>query len=116
MLEMNTSDDDFEGYSTYISATQVKELTEPLTRLDAVMARSAGIKKAPNFSFPKLFSESDENRQKVAKTQYEAVQTALSAGIISLPEAEAILDGNPFSDSELHALVLLWVTLTISTQ
>ena len=101
VLDMNTSDDDFEAYSAYISATQVKELTEPLRRLDAVMASSAGIEKVPDFSFPELFSESDANRQKVAKTQYEAVQTALSSGIISLPEAEAILDNNPFR-SELH--------------
>ena len=89
-----TGDSDMANYAMHVSAMQTDLLTDPLRRLDEVLARDAGIAEAPEYDWEPLTDMSDEEQASAAKTKVEALKLAIDGGIMDEDEARASLDGD----------------------
>ena len=95
-LGMNaTGDSDLRNYALRVAAMQERLLTDPLSRLDKVLARDAGLTDPPKYTWRSLMDMSEQDQAMVAKTRAEAVNIALQAGLIDEDEGRAAIDGDP---------------------
>lgn len=90
-----TGESDMVNYSAMVAAEQHRLLDDPMKRLDAVLARDAGLAEAPEYEWMELTSLSDLEQAQVSKTRIEALAAAVTAGVIDEDEARLALDGDP---------------------
>ena len=90
-----TGESDMRNYALRVAALQQALLTTPLSRLDAVLARDAGLAAPLAYTFASLLDLSEQEQAETAKTRAEAVNTAIQAGLIDENEGRAALDGDP---------------------
>ena len=90
-----TGDSDMANYSMHVGAMQMDLLTDPLRRLDTVLARDAGMQEAPEYSWIPLTDMSDGDQAMAAKAKVEALKLAIEGGIMDEDEARESLDGDP---------------------
>ena len=90
-----TGDSDTENYVKMAESERERLLADPLPVLDEVLARDAGIREVPDYSWPSLVDLSDLDVATAAKVRAEAVEKALTMGAIDEDEAREMLDGTP---------------------
>ena len=84
-----TGESDLRNYAASVMAQQVRLLTEPLKRLDAIVARSIGLTEPPPYEFKSLIDMSDLDHAQVAEAVARITQIYLSNGVID--ERDALL-------------------------
>ena len=89
-----TGTSDMANYAAHVAAMQKRLLTDPLERLDEVLARDAGIGEPPKYEWPDLQDASPTDQAETAKTKAEAVGLAIDKGVIDEDEGRAALDGD----------------------
>ena len=77
-----TGESDMRNYAMHVKALQERLLTEPLSRLDLIIARSAGLREPPEYDFKPLTDMSDLERSQVALNVANATQIFHSIGAI----------------------------------
>ena len=90
-----TGESDMANYSMHVGAMQTGMLTDPLRRLDMVLARDSGLPEPPEYSFVPLTDMSDGDQAIAAKAKVEALKLAIEGGIMDEDEARMALDGDP---------------------
>ncbi len=98
-----TGESDMRNYALHVAAMQESKLRGPLTVLDAVLARDAGLSEPMVYEFASLLDLSDAEKAQTAKTLAEAVNTAIQAGLVDENEGRAALSGDAVF-GELEAL------------
>ena len=94
-----SGDSDMANYAGHVAAMQTRLLTEPLSRLDMVLSRHAGMSEPPEYSWPSLIDQSDAEQATTLKARAEALRTLVDAGIIDEDEArDAIAADELFPD------------------
>ena len=94
-LGMNaTGESDMRNYALRVAAMQERMLTEPLARLDAVLARDVGLSEPPLYRWLSLMDLSEADQAAVSKTRAEAVGLALSNNLLDEDEGRAALSGD----------------------
>jgi len=91
-----TGESDMVNYAESVMAMQERMLSAPLRRLDTLLARSAGLASAPEYTWLPLTDLSEAERVQNLKTRVEALNVAINAGIIDEDEARQSLDGDEF--------------------
>ena len=104
-----TGESDMRNYVMMVEAKRVVRLAQPLPRLDAVLARDAGLAEPPEYSWLSLIELSDQERAQAALILAQALREALDANTITEDEMRAQLDGHPVFGSlpeiDLEALM-----------
>ena len=90
-----TGESDMTNYAMHVSAMQTDKLTDPLRRLDMVLARDGGLSEPPEYSWIPLTNMSDGDVAEAALKRAEALKVAADAGWIDEDEGRAALDGTP---------------------
>ena len=90
-----TGESDMANYAMHVSAMQTDKLTDPLHRLDTVLARDAGIGEPLEYSWTPLTDMSDTDVAAAAHKRAEALKVAQDGGWIDEDEARSALDGTP---------------------
>ena len=90
-----TGESDMRNYAVRVAAMQESMLRAPLSVLDAVLARDAGLTEPSEYEFMSLLDLSDDEKAATAKTRAEAVNLAVQAGLIDENEGRAALSGDP---------------------
>lgn len=101
-----TGESDMQNYATMVNAMQVRDLTQPLYRLDRVLAADLGhLKdgKPPEYEWIPLTDMSEVDRATVAKTYAEAASVAYDRGALDEDEFRERLSAVEFF-GELPAL------------
>jgi len=91
-----TGESDMVNYAESVMAMLERMLSAPLRRLDTLLARSAGLASAPEYTWLPLTDLSEAERVQNLKTRVEALNVAINAGIIDEDEARQSLDGDEF--------------------
>ena len=89
-----TGESDMRNYALRVAALQESMLTGPLALLDAVLARDAGLSEPPEYQWLSLLDLSEAEQAQTAKTRAEAVNIAVTAGLVDENEGRAALDGD----------------------
>ena len=87
-----TGESDMRNYAMHVKALQESQLTEPLSRLDFVVARSAGLAAAPGYEFKPLTDMSDLEKSQIAMNVANATQIFHSIGAIDEDESREAAD------------------------
>ena len=96
-LGMNaTGESDMINYALLISALQRRWLDEPLSILDDLIARDAGIKKAPTYTWPSLLELSDMEKLEITQAKVEVIGTAIENRLVDETEGRERLSGDEF--------------------
>ena len=90
-----TGESDMANYAMHVAAMQVDMMTDPLRRLDMVLARDAGLQKPPDYSWVPLTDMTDMQAAEAAHKRAEALAIAIDKGIMDEDEAREALDGSP---------------------
>ena len=90
-----TGDSDMKNYIMMLEAKRAKDLRDPLTVLDMVFARNAGLREPPEFEWLSLFEMSDKEIAEAAKIKAEALGVALTHSMIDEDEGREALNGDP---------------------
>ena len=90
-----TGESDMRNYAMRVAAMQERLITEPLSRLDAVLARDAGLTGPPPYHWLSLMDLSEQDQAAVSKTRAEAVNLALVNNLVDEDEGRAALNGDP---------------------
>ena len=77
-----TGESDMRNYAMHVKALQEQQLSEPLARLDLVVARSVGLADPPEYDFKPLTDMSDLERSQVALNIANATQAFHSIGAV----------------------------------
>ena len=103
-----TGESDMRNYVMMVEAKRVVRLAQPLPRLDAVLARDAGLAEPPEYSWLSLIELSDQEQAEAAHKLMLAYKEALAAYVVTEDEVRAQLDGHPIfgalPDMDLDAL------------
>lgn len=91
-----TGESDLVNYAMSVRAMQHNQLSEPLSRLDAVVARSSGLTEAPPYEFLPLTETSEGDRALTAGAVASAVSTAVQNFLIDEDEGRAVLAESGF--------------------
>jgi len=78
----STGESDMKNYAMKVAALQERILTEPLAKLDTIIARHIGIKKPLEYVWNPLLEISDADRADVSKKRAEALNVALMSAAI----------------------------------
>ncbi|MDE2846038.1 MAG: DUF1073 domain-containing protein [Gemmatimonadota bacterium] len=89
-----TGESDMVNYAQHVAAMQNRLLTDPLMRLDEVLARNAGIGDAPEYEWLPLTDMSEVDQATIAKNKAEAMMAAVNSGVIDEDDAREALDGD----------------------
>ncbi|MCY3553724.1 MAG: DUF1073 domain-containing protein [Gemmatimonadetes bacterium] len=89
-----TGESDMVNYAQHVAAMQNRLLTDPLMRLDEVLARNAGIREAPEYEWLPLTDMSEVDQATIAKNKAEAMMAAVNSGVIDEDDAREALDGD----------------------
>ena len=91
-----TGESDLQNYGHHVAAMQVKFLTDPLRRIDEVLARHAGIQgEPPTYEWPELFNVDPKTQSEAVKNNVESLAAMIDKGVIDEDEAREALDGTP---------------------
>ena len=90
-----TGESDMANYAQHVRAMQEYLLPDALDRLDMVLARDAGLREPPEYSFIPLDDANPETEATTAKTKAEAFGIAIDKGAIDEDEMREGLDGDP---------------------
>ena len=90
-----TGESDMRNYVMMVEARRVVRLAQPLPRLDAVLARDAGLAEPPPYRWLSLIELSEADLAEAAKTLMEAYALALASTVVTEDEVRAQLDGHP---------------------
>ena len=90
-----TGESDMRNYVMMVEARRVVRLAQPLPRLDAVIARDAGLAEPPSYRWLSLIEMGEEEIAQAAKVLMEAYAGALMANVVTEDEVRAQLDGHP---------------------
>ena len=90
-----TGDSDQKNYVMMVEARRVVRLAQPLPRLDAVLARDAGLAEPPTYRWLSLIEMGELDIAQAAKVLMEAYAMALQSTVITEDEVRAQLDGHP---------------------
>ena len=91
-----TGESDERNYALHVASKQEEQLTEPLRRLDAVLAKDAGLSEPPPYTFRSLIDLSDFDRAEIANKKVDAVYKGLLAGLFDADEGRLMVDGDEF--------------------
>ena len=90
-----TGASDMDNYIMMVESNRETQLAHALPLLDEVVARSAGLKEAPEWEWQSLLQTSDKDEAEAAKIKAEALQVALGAAAIDEDEFRRSIDGDP---------------------
>ena len=90
-----TGESDMRNYVMMVEARRVVRMARPLPRLDAVLARDAGLQEPPPYTWLSLIELSEQDIAEAAKILTEALKNALAAGAITELEFRRQIDGHP---------------------
>ena len=90
-----TGESDMTNYAMHVSAMQADLLTDPLRRLDMVLARDASLSEPPDYAWSPLTDMSDQEVAEAAAKRAEALGHAIDKGAITEEEMRRALDGTP---------------------
>ena len=90
-----TGESDMRNHVMMVEAKRVVRLAQPLPRLDAVLARDAGLSEAPSYRWLSLIELSEEDIARAAVELTKAYQQALATTAITEVEIRRQLDGHP---------------------
>ena len=82
-----TGESDMKNYAIHIASMQKRLLKNPLKRFDAILAKHAGLKEAPDFDWMPLLSMSDKDRAETSKLRTESIMLPAEMGLINEDEA-----------------------------
>ena len=88
-----TGDSDMQNYALMVAAMQKKKLTDPLTRIDQLLLRNAGLAgvKPLTYSWPKLIDVGDVDLATASELRARAANQAVMGGIITEDDANESL-------------------------
>ena len=89
-----TGESDERNYALHIASQQKALLTDPLARLDEVLAIDAGLDEPPPYTFRSLIDVSDHERATIANLKADALYKIVLSGLASRDEARQMLDGD----------------------
>ena len=89
-----TGESDMVNYAMHVAAMQNAMLTDPLMRLDMVVARDAGLSEPLPYSWVPLTSMSETEMATTAKTKAEATKILIESGVIDEDEGRVAMDGD----------------------
>lgn len=78
----STGESDMKNYAMKVAALQMRVLTEPLAKLDGIIARHIGLAKPLDYVWNPLIEMSDLDRAEVSKKRAEALNVPLMSGVI----------------------------------
>ena len=90
-----TGESDMRNYVMMVEAKRVVRLAQPLPRLDAVLARDAGLAEVPDYRWLSLIEMGEEDIAKAAVELTKALTQALAANAITEEEFRRQIDGHP---------------------
>jgi len=91
-----TGESDMVNYAQTVLAMQDNLLRKPLSTLDMILARSAGLREPPEYEWLPLTDTSEADKANTLKARVETLAAAITAGIIDEDEARRALDGDEF--------------------
>ena len=94
-----TGEGDANNYSQMVHSMQTSMLTDPLTILDEVLARTTGQMEAPEYRWLPFRDLTEKEQVDIAKGKVEAVKGAVIESIMDESEARAALDKDPILGS-----------------
>ena len=86
-----TGDSDAQNWAIHVGAMQEQMLSEPLQKLDAVLAKNAGLAEVPAYTWKPLLKMSEADMSTAALTRAQLISQALMSGVIDEAEARKIL-------------------------
>ena len=90
-----TGESDMRNYVMMMEAMRVQQLEHPLSILDEVLARDAGLRLAPEYQWNSLLEMTDAEIAEAAKIKTEALSQALVDQVIDEDEYRETLSGDP---------------------
>ena len=90
-----TGESDMRNYVMMMEAMRVQQLEHPLSILDEVLARNAGLRLAPEYQWNSLLEMTDAEIAEAAKIKTEALSQALVDQVIDEDEYREALSGDP---------------------
>ena len=90
-----TGESDMKNYVMMMEATRSSKLRDPLTQLDAVLARHVGLREPPKYEWQSLLELSDKEVADAAKVKAEALHIALTDQVMDEDEYRDALNGDP---------------------
>ena len=90
-----TGESDMRNYVMMVEAKRVVRLAQPLPRLDAVLARDAGLSEPPSYRWLSLIEMGEKDIAEAAKILMEAYKLAIESTVVTEDEVRAQLDGHP---------------------
>ena len=106
-----TGESDMKNYAIQVAAMQIRILTEPLSKLDSMVARHIGLNEPPEYVWNSLVEMSEKEKVEVSKIRAETLNAALMSGGIDENEwRERMTDSGdelfgklePLDDAELE--------------
>ena len=76
----STGDSDMRNYAIEVSALQKRILTEPLSKLDAILARHIGLAEPPEYVWNSLVELSEKEKVEASKLRAETLNAAVMSG------------------------------------
>ena len=75
-----TGESDMKNYAIQVAAMQIRILTEPLSKLDSMVARHIGLNEPPEYVWNSLVEMSEKEKVEVSKIRAETLNAALMSG------------------------------------
>ena len=89
-----TGESDMRNYAMRIASLQTRVLDKPMSVLDQVLARDAGLDEPPDYEWRSLIDLSEKERVEIMAMKVAALTQATSQGMIDEVEARRVLSGD----------------------
>ena len=91
----STGESDMVNYAMRVAEQQRRDLTAPLVKLDAILARHIGLPEPPPYRFVSLLDMSEKTQADTALVKAQAIEKIAGAAMLSEDEIRLMLDGDP---------------------
>ena len=90
-----TGEGDMVNYAMRVAEQQKRDLSGPLSILDAIMARHLGLAEPPPYAFVSLLDMSEKAQAETAFVKAQAIEKISAAAMLDENEVRQMLDGDP---------------------
>ena len=90
-----TGDSDWRNYAVMLEQKREQLLDPVLPRFDEVIARDAGVREVPSFTWLPFIDIGEKDKAETSKIKAEALQIGVQNGAVDEDEMRAALDGDP---------------------